>query len=558
MIWNIKFTIKAETNQERRQEIIKNILKNRGFTTKKQIRAFLSPPKPTSLTLKQLDINSNQFRLAISRIKKAIKNKEQIIIYGDYDADGICATALLWETLYLLGAKVVPFIPSRDKHGYGISISGIEDILKGQIPGTDLQIKKPDLIITVDNGLVAHEAAKFIKKNKIDLIITDHHTPPKKLPSALALIHTTQLSGSGVAWILACELSKSKPALAKNTLDLATIGTVADLVPLTGANRSLVKWGLKSLQKTKRVGLQTLFKHAAIDPHELAPHHISFIIAPRLNAMGRLKHALDSVRILVTNKKLRANQLALTLSQTNLERQNLTNQLLKQAKSLVTKPKNQKLLIIDHQDFHEGVIGLIAGKLVEEYSRPSIVICRGKTISKASARSISGINIIETIRTVESLLINAGGHPMAAGFTIQSSKIKDFKKAIINHANEFITDDMLQPILSIDCQISIKDLSWLLYKQLQKLSPFGIGNPRPTFAIKNTNLINKMTVGKNKAHLKLLLPSTLKNQTTISALWFKRGDVVDNIQDTTSIAATIDENTWNGKSELQLKIKDLQ
>ncbi len=250
MHWQIKKKISSTTAEKRREEILNSILLNRNIRSKAQKKLFLNPPKPKTISPEDVKINKPQLRKAIKRINKAISKQEEIVIYGDYDADGICATAILWETLYALGAKVSPFIPERSKHGYGLSVAGIKEVV------TSLQ---PKLIITVDNGIVANKEAKYIAKLGIDLIISDHHVKTKILPQALAIVHSIDLSGSGVAWILAKEIVKNKNGKnsfnIQSTLDLATIGTVADLVPLTKWNRVLVKWGLVKLRQTKRPGL---------------------------------------------------------------------------------------------------------------------------------------------------------------------------------------------------------------------------------------------------------------------------------------------------------------
>ncbi|MFC1653333.1 single-stranded-DNA-specific exonuclease RecJ [Patescibacteria group bacterium] len=552
MRWNIIQQITSKNKKTRTKEIVKKILKNRELISKNQIDRFLSTKDPLSISLKEVDIDSKQVSIAITRIKEAIENKEEIIVFGDYDADGITATAILWETLHELGARVLPFIPHREKHGYGLSTKAIDSLLED---------KDPKLIITVDNGIVAHEAVDYIKQKNIDCIITDHHVSSDSLPKADAIIHTTKLAGAGVSWIFSREiikkLNKEEIETSKNTLDLATIGTVADQVPLIENNRNIVKAGLIFLKNTKRPGLLALFKQSDFDPKVLSAYHINYIIGPRINAMGRLAHGLDSLRILCTKNNTQAKNLADLLSDTNKERQDITFELLQLAKEVVGEVEG-KLIIVDHSDFHEGVIGLVAGKLAETHYRPSIVIGKGKKTSKASARSVKGINIIELIRKAEDLLINAGGHPMAAGFTIETGKISEFKKVLLEIARKEIDEELLTPLISIDCQINIEDISWELFESLKGLEPHGMGNKKPVFCIKNVKVLEKMTIGRDKNHLKIILPSEVKKQTSIEALWFGHGQDSDNIKDEVNIAFTVDENTWNGRSKLQLFIKDIQ
>ncbi len=550
MQWEIKAKIKAKSPSARRKEIIDKILENRGIKTKTDKKTFLNPPKPETITSKKAGINNDQLQKALKRTLKAINNGEKIVIYGDYDADGICATAILWETLFALGANVTPFIPRRGEHGYGLSIAGLEEVIAKD---------NPELIITVDNGIIAHKEAEFVAKKGIDLIITDHHVRTKTLPKALSLIHTTQLAGSGVAWMFAKEIVKkagNKSFNINSTLDLATIGTVADLVSLKNINRSLVKWGIERLKQTKRPGLKAIFVEAGIDSKSIDTYHISFMIGPRLNAMGRLEHAMDSLRLLCTKNSQRANRLASILSETNQARQELTSVLVEKAFALVDDP-HKKLLIVDHEDFHEGVIGLVAGKIVEKHYRPALVISKSETVSKASARSVSGVNIIELIRKKENLLINAGGHPMAAGFTIETDKIEQFKNELSEVAEQHISQDDLQPKLQIDCKINLRDISWKLHKQIEKLKPFGIGNPRPRFALQQIKPLEILRIGQQGKHLKILLPSEIKAQSTISGLWFNKGEIYGQLPENISLAFSINENVWKQKRELQLIIKHI-
>lgn len=558
MHWDIKSTIKEKTRSKRRQAIVKAVFSNRGLTKKTDIDAFLHPPNPLRLTPKQVGIDPAHVRTAIKRIQQAIQQQQPIIVFGDYDADGICATAILWETLHQLGAKTLPFIPQRQRHGYGLSSLGIKDII------SDNKFKHtPPLIITVDNGIVAHKAADYCKQNDIDLIITDHHQPSDTPPQALAIIHTTQLAGAGVAWIFAKELVKHAPTgkaqpSASSTLDLAAIGTVTDLMPLKSHNRAVVTHGIEAIKTTHRPGLKTLLSQARIDPKAISTYHISYLIGPRINAMGRLESGLDSLRLLCTTSNERADRLATTLTKVNEDRKDLTYTLVEKAKAMIGET-DSKLLIIQHQDFHEGVIGLIAGKLVEEYYRPAIVISQGDKTSKASARSIRGVNIIQLIRQADDLLINAGGHTLAAGFSIETSLIDAYRQRLSTIADKTISDDLLTPTLTVDCEITLDDISWPLYKKLEQLHPFGMGNPRPTFAITDIAPLDITTVGPEGKHLKLILPSKIKQQPTLQALWFNHGYMAKELATPTiSLAASLDANTWNGRTTLQMKVKDVR
>lgn len=382
-----------------------------------------------------------------------------------------------------------------------------------------------------------------------------------KLPQAEAIIHTTNLAGAGVTWIFAKQIeNKFNKNNINDTLDLATIGTVADMVPLQRANRAIVKHGLKFLRKTQRIGLIRMFEEATIDPLEIDTHHINFIIAPRLNAMGRLEHAIDSLRLLCTRDSKRAKLLVRKVSSINRDRQQMTEAMLEKAKDIYktqTLSEKDKLIIINHQDFHEGVIGLIAGKMTEEYYRPAIILAKGKKVSKASARSISGFNIIEAIRETENLLIDVGGHPMAAGFSIESNKIRPFKNKIQNIAKKQITEKILEKKLAVDCQIKLADINWSLYEEIKKLEPFGVGNPRPIFSLNDIKTLEAISVGKQGQHLKIILSSSIRTQSSIAALWFNQGQIQSKLKKHISLAGTLDENIWRNKRKLQLKIKDI-
>lgn len=501
------------------RDIVETLLTNRGLKSAKAIKGFLNPPVP-KFTL------PNATR-AITRIKTAIKKQEPVVVYGDYDADGICATAIMWEALNSLGAKAMPFIPQREKEGYGLSIDGVKQI-------------DAKLIITVDSGVVAHEAVDFANKQGIDVIILDHHEKPKKLPAAYAIVHTEELCAAGIAYFLAHDLG------AKPSLELAAIATITDLMPLLSINRSIVKYGLEVLNKTSRPGLKALLVVAGIE--KVGTYEVGFMIGPRLNASGRIESALSALRLLCTKDPARASELAMSLNETNRQRQLLLDE--QTTHALTLAKTTEKIIVIEHDSYHQGVIGLIAGKLTEKYYLPSIVIARGETLSKASARSISGFNVIEAIRQYEDLLVNAGGHPMAAGFTIETANISKFKTQISKLAAEKITADMLERSLRVDCEIDLSVLNMDLYEQLQKFAPFGLGNPEPTFASSGV-LDSYRLVGADGRHLKMVVSG-------FDAIAFNQGYRAAELKvgEKLNLAYTLDLNTFNGSQTLQLKVKD--
>jgi single-stranded-DNA-specific exonuclease len=545
--WEIINKKRLTGSKNKTEEVVKILLENRGIKTKKEVESFLNP-KLEAINAESVGVDRKQLTKAIARIKLAIKNKEQIVVFGDYDVDGVMGSAILWEKLNSMGAKVMPYIPHRIDEGYGLSIKGIENLLS--------KIKNCRLIITVDNGIVANSAVDFANENKIDVIITDHHVKPKKIPNSLAIVHTTKLCGAGVAWILSQEIKKTKD----NHLELVALATVADLVPLKGANRTLLKFGLEMLRKTKRIGILELFKEAGLTKESLGVYEMGHIIAPRLNAMGRLEYAMDSLRLICTTNLKRAKDLAQLLGNTNKERQDITLQTMMHA---VEKVKNQKshfknLLFIVHESYEQGVIGLVAGKLVEEFYRPAIVISKGEKFSKASARSISGFNMIDFIRSAQEFLVDAGGHPMAAGFTVETKKLPLLQKALEDKAQLLLSKDLLTRNLKIDLVLPLSSITMNLYELLQELSPFGIGNPEPTF-VSNGVIEDIRLVGGEGKHLKLKI-SDPKTGLKFGGIGFGLGENAKHfhIGSKIDIAHVIAKDDWNGDRQLQLKIKDIK
>ncbi|MEA3355013.1 MAG: single-stranded-DNA-specific exonuclease RecJ [Patescibacteria group bacterium] len=550
-IIKIKSKIKNTDQKKRHQEILSAILTNRGITTKISQKEFLDPIDPYKIQPKDVGINQKNLKKAVARIKKAIKNKELIYIYGDYDTDGITSTAVLWETLHHLKAKVMPYIPSRGDNIRGLSPAGVDQIL------TDKD-GPCQLIITVDNGISTFKGTDYANKKNIDVIITDHHQPKTKnnkpiYPKAFSIIHTTKLAGVGVAWFLARELGNLE-----TSLELVAIGTIADMVPLTNANRSLVKFGLKSLKKSKRIGLNALANISKLDLPNILTYQISFVLAPRLNAMARLKHALDSLRLLCTTNQEKANQLAKDLNQTNLERQDKTFKMYFHAKEqwLSYNQPKKKLIFVSHQSYHQGVVGLVASRLVEKFYKPAFVVSVGETFSKASARSIKGFNVLKAIRSIEDLILEHGGHKMAAGFTAKNVNLPKIQKRLENLAKDQLTKKQLTPIINIDCELKTSDINWDLFNNLQKIKPTGFGNKPPLFISKQIKLLDFRTVGQNQKHLKLTLQGP---SLQLNAIAFNLGHLAKDLAPNQSLDLiyTLDKNEWNNQKTLQLKVKQI-
>lgn len=548
--WSIKSIQNKNSHNWAIKELVSCLLENRGLTDPSDIQNFLHP-RLEDVTPEQVGLDSKNLQKALSRIKHAIQKKEQIVIYTDYDVDGICAGAILWDVLTRLGANVMPYVPRRVEEGYGLSVKGVDEIKKSF---------DPRLVITVDNGIAATDQVEYAKSLGIDVIITDHHHKGENPPKAFATIHTTHLAGSGVAWVLAHALLKEFGHNDIIDLDLVALATVADMVPLIGPNRTLVKHGLEALNTTNRVGLQALFEEAGIKPGRIGTYEIGHIVGPRINAMGRITHALDALRLLCTKNAERARTLAALLGSTNKERQLLTEESVVHARKLYEEElkitaSTSKLIFIHDASYNQGVIGLIAGKLVEEYYKPAIVVSRGEEFSKASIRSISGFNIIEALHTCDDILVNCGGHPMAAGFTVETSKLELLKKRLHDLADATITEDLLLREVHIDCELDPVDISWELYEAMRQFEPFGLGNPQPTFVLRGITVYDVRLLGSGGKHIKLRFSENL----ACECIGFNMGQWYPQLYKGAriDIAFTVDKNSWNNTDTLQLKLKDI-
>ncbi len=522
--------------------VIDILLKKRGLHTQEQINEFYHPESPLNMALVKTGIKTGQIKTAVKAIKAAIKDNRPIYVYGDFDADGITATAVLWETLFKLKAKAMPLIGGRSEPVRGLSVKGIKDITP------------KSLVITVDNGITSFEAADYCRKNDIGLIITDHHLPrDNKLPQAIAIVHSTQLCGAGVAWFLARELDKK---IAEEELDLVAVGTIADMVPLLSINRSLVKFGMEKLKSSKRPGMKLLAGQAQIDLSQVTPHQVSFSLAPRLNAMGRLDSSLDALRLLCTHDPVRAGELAERFIAVNQRRQDDTQLMFIDAKKQAQKVKNKPLIFIQSKDYHEGLVGLVAGRLAEEFHRPAVVVAIGPEHAKGSARSIKGFDAIAEIRKISDLMMEHGGHPLAAGFTADKDKLAEIQKKLEAAAAK-LTDKDLEPEVTYDCDLELSQADWNLYQELEKFEPFGFGNPVPVFRAQKVKVVSFYPVGQENRHLKLKLQGeTLK---AFGAIAFGKGALANQLNpgQLVDITYNLEPNVWNGKKSLELKVKEI-
>ncbi|MFH1561111.1 MAG: single-stranded-DNA-specific exonuclease RecJ [Patescibacteria group bacterium] len=522
--------------------VLNLLLKNRGIKPADRV-AFLNPVSPEKITVKQAGLTSSSISSAVKLIKKT---KGRIVIYGDYDVDGISATAILWEALWKKGFNVWPHIPSRFEEGYGLNS---ESVVKLKEDNPDLE-----LIITVDNGIVANQAVKTAKDLGIKVIVTDHHLAGKKLPPADVIIHSTKLSGAGVAWFLAQELGG-------DGLDLAALGTVADLLPLLGINRSLVVAGLKQLNKKSRLGLKVLSDLAGIGEKSLDAWLVSYVLSPRLNAAGRLETGLDALRLLCTNDLVKARKLAQSLEKINKERQTLTFDGFAQATKLAEN-QSENVIVITEEFFHQGIIGLIAGRLVEAFSKPALVLsCEGDLV-KGSARSVTGCDLMALLGSGREFLIDLGGHPLAAGFTLKKEKLASFVVQVKKWAQKNLDSKLLAKELKIDCRIDLAVFNKKFYQLVQKMAPFGMGNPEPVFLVKGLRLVESRLLGKEGKHLKLFLddPETkVVEKVSAEAIGFGLGDFDQQLKPGVllDLVFTVDLNQWRGRETLQMKLKDL-
>lgn len=546
MRWNIKHKLTKKDPKERLSELEDLLLANRGLKTDSDKDFFLNPPQPTPKKLiKYLpDLDQDQLKQATQQINKAIKKKRPIIIYGDYDCDGIAATAILWQTIYDLGGKALPFIPHREKHGYGLNKSGLDDAL-------ELFDQNDPLIITVDNGISSQKIAQQIKDSPADLIITDHHQQPQKLPVAQSIVHSTHTSGSAIAWLLASQLSQTT-----DHLDLTALGTVCDLLPLVGPNRMIVKAGLESLRQTKNLGLKALCQVAGVDPKQIQTYHLGFVLGPRINASGRLDHGLKALRLLTTTNPARAKKIAQELDQLNRQRQDLTTTHSRQTiTQFANLPQLPPILLAASSQFHEGIIGLIAAKLTERFHRPSLVVSLQDGQAKGSARSISGVDVTQLISSADQFLTSFGGHSQAAGLSTTIEQLPSVKETLLETAQK-IDPKLFEKSLSIEAQLSPDDLTFDALKMIENLSPFGIGNPRPVFA-SQIPITDFRLVGSDKNHLKVSLDSPYQD---LDVIGFYQADKKDLLSSTKKphLAFVLQENTFQGRTSLQLNLKDVK
>lgn len=509
---------------------------------------------------------------AVRRIQKAVKSKEKIAIFGDYDVDGVTSVTILYDTIRQLGAAPKVYIPDRSREGYGMNVSAVE-YLKSLGVG---------LIITVDCGIRDNQEVEKAAELGMDVIVTDHHLPGKVIPPAYATINChlkkerypfKELSGAGVAYKLACALVQLAPnrdglgkaprgtfkkGFEKWLLDLVALGTIADMVPLIGENRTLVKYGLIVLGKTQRVGIRSLFSSARLPlKTDVAPDttQISFQIAPRLNAAGRMDHANASFELLKTGDPAEAQSIATGLESKNSRRQRLTDKIVKEIEARVNE--KIKVIFLGDRDWPIGVAGLAAGKICEKYARPAFIYNIEKNECRGSIRSISKFKVVRVLEKCRDLLTEYGGHDYAGGFTFPLKNQKKLLKRLESLADKMLKYEDLAWETRIDGRISLADVNWDLLKEIRRMEPFGVGNSTPLFLAEKVALANCSTVGNGNKHLKMWFRN---GDVNIESIAFGKGEKYCNLKFPVllDIVFEISSDEWNGQKKLQLIVRDLR
>jgi single-stranded-DNA-specific exonuclease len=539
---------------------VAQLLWNRGLKDRDQVEAFFT---------RQVS-NQNPFQLrgmkaAVERIRQAIAQGESIIVHGDFDADGVTSTAVMVKGLYALGAEVSPYIPHRVDEGYGLNADAIHKMKADGV----------SLMVTVDCGIRAHKEIILANELGIDVVVTDHHSP-RDLPPALVVINPHQdgceypakcLAGVGIAWktVQALWLAEQRSPLGKQRekvnlrelLALVALGTVADVMPLTDENRKLVWDGLDELRRTRRPGLLALMEIARITPASVDEEAIGFALAPRINAAGRLDSAMLAYDLLQTQELDEAHRLAGKLEAKNRERQSSTQQAVDRALSQLTDPYAPLLLVTD-EHCPEGIVGLVAGRLLEQFYRPAIVVAQGSEWSRASCRSIPEVHITSALDRVAHLLERHGGHAAAAGFTIRTEHLPAFEAALSKVVGETLNGKTasLRPKTQADAELSLEEISDGLVDLVSELAPFGAENQQPIWMCRDVMVRDARPVGDGGKHLKLTLVDESRRQW--SAIAFRQGSRRDGLPQRLDIAFTVKRSEWQGRNRLELHLVDFR
>ncbi len=559
--WNISGGLNPK------QSIVDRLLEVRGIKSEEAKREFLNP---LEITLMHPNAFCDMPR-AVERIVKAIDEKENILIYGDFDADGVTSTSVLVKTFSYLGGVVDYYIPDRDAEGHGLNSKALVKLLSQ---------KKPKLIITVDNGISSVEEVRFINSFGRDVIITDHHEAPDEVPPAYAIInpkamnaldekltplqieYLTSLAGVGVAFKLAQGVLEKydKLAFSYDLLPFVTVGTIADLVPLIGENRYFVTKGLELIAKGKHYGLKRLLDHAGVNvDNGLTAEQVAFTVAPRINASGRIESVDPAIKLLISDNKQEIELCIMQLDNLNKMRQQMVNDTFEEADEIWKNSKSRdNAVVLANPNWHIGVIGIVASKFVEKYYKPSFIMTYSEDtkLYRCSARGVKELDLYDIISTISDKLEGFGGHKLAGGFTFSTEKASfdEVKKALNQTVDEMLNGRKLKPSLDIDLELSIDDIDISLIEEISKLEPFGMSNPSPTFVVNNLTLKEKKLMGSTKEHLKLIVEGPRGN---IDCVWWSRGDIPLLAGDKLDIAFAPQLNVYNGITSIQLVIKDV-
>ena len=559
---------KTPSTSDQKLDLVGRILDARGFESSETRAAFLNP------SMKDLEHPSALpgATKAAALLVDAVRAKKRILIFGDYDADGITASAVLFHIIAAASGREGPtvYIPDRLDEGYGIRSEAIEKFSAQGI----------DLVITVDCGITAVEAAEKAMDLGVSLIITDHHTFPKdgKLPNCDAIVHpaldgnmTTPFAGVGVAYQVAwafAEIWSDSPKVNEKLRDvllemipMTAIGTIADMVPLQKGNRIISRWGLQMLPTAENHGLRAIMKEIKTPSGALAATHVSFGIAPLINAAGRMSHAAIALDLLTRLEGDLATAAAVELAELNRKRQQTQREIQAEASQMIKDnaldgPSN-RCVVLHKEDWSRGVVGICAGQLVNQINRPVIMLATDGDHFVGSARSIPEYSILEGLHACESLLVTYGGHAAAAGLTVHRDQYEVFVESITEHANAMISEDSLVPSLKVDAKAELAEITLEAACETAKIGPFGIGNPMPRIQIDGAKIVDCNTMGQNSAHLNMRLSS---GGASIRCVWWNQGEFVDRLHkgQTIDIVATVFINEYRGHRSSQLKIEDVK
>ncbi|MEA3322122.1 MAG: single-stranded-DNA-specific exonuclease RecJ [Bacillota bacterium] len=556
--WNINQSRTEQVDQLAQSlniaPLIASLLVNRGFDTIDAAKEFLYTNDQDfhdPFLMEDMD-------KLVERVNQAIANEEKILVFGDYDADGVSSTTVMVTALREVGALVDFYIPNRFTEGYGPNENAFKQA----------KVNGYSVIITVDTGISALYEAKVAKELSLDLIITDHHEPGPELPDAFAIIHPKKetcsypfddLAGVGVAYKVAHALLGKNP---EHLLDVAAIGTIADLVPLVGENRLLASKGIKKMQQTTRVGLKTLLQKCGVELHTVTEETVGFSIGPRINAVGRLDNADPAVHLLMTNDPEEAKMLAEEMESYNKERQQIVTQITEEAIQQVEEkypPEDNGFIIVEGNNWNAGVIGIVASRLVDRFYRPTIVLSldEDKGLAKGSARSIAGFDLFENLSECRDILPHFGGHPMAAGMTLKIEDVVELRQRMNQKALEILTMEDFTPITEVDIECKVEEVTLGTIEQLEMLSPFGVANPKPKVLVKDVLPQQIRQIGNKSNHLKLVIE---QEGSSLDCVGFGFGETYHHVSPGASldVLGELSINEWNNFRKPQLFLKDIR